>query len=1492
MKNKIAHIILTSCILLLGHQAVNSQVVINEFMAANSTTIYDPDNNESADWAELYNSSSSLVDISGYFLTDNLSNPDKWAIPVGTTIPGHGFLIIWADGTDSDLHASFNFSSDGEEIGLFDNSLNPVDTFTYTLQQTDISYGRQPDGGASWYWYLQPSPGYTNSGSTGYAGITYYEPVFSVKGGFYSSQQSLELTSLGGTVHYTLDGTTPTEADPIYSTNITFNQSTFVRARVFQNNFVPGPVVTHSYFFDSSFEQRGLPVVSLVTDPEYFWSPDSGIYVQNFKPEWEYPINIEFFENDGNNRAVFNQMAGVKINGTNSWVLPQKMLGIYFRNEYGNNSLDYPVFNDRDRISYNELVLRAAGDDWANTLFRDGLAQDLTQENAPVPHQGFRPSMVFINGEYLGIHNIRSRIDDGFVEDNYQMEAGTFDMIDNDGEVNTGSDVQFLEMDARFNADLSIQSNFDSVAAIVDIENYTNYWITEIWTANSSWGHNVIFWKPKVGGKWQFVFTDLDRGFSDSNFSIDEYANPSGNSSYNYARYWMEGMFGNADYAAYFAQRFNDHIYTSFHPRRVNNKIDGFANTITNEIPYHVAKWSGSTSSYGDGIVSVAFWQNEVLSLKQFAEARHTFMMSELQSTFGLGSIANLSTACFPEDAGKIHLNDFVVPELPWNGPYFEQMPFHLTAKAQPGYDFEGWSHISQNELVSLAEVWKYNDSGQNLGTSWKETNFNDASWSSGPAELGYGDGDEATTVSYGGNTQSRYITTYFRKQFLYTGTQQALNAILKIRRDDGAVVYLNGVEIARSNMPSGTIGYQSLAVSAIASSAEDELVEYFIETPMLNDTNVIAVEIHQVSATSSDISFDLSFAVSTASQTIVSTQPTLDITLSSDSGFIARFQPTGACMLPLAITADTTLTIACSPYLASGDVTVMPNVSLTIDPGVEIWFPDGASLIVKGDLDVNGTQTQPVLFKANTDYGATKWDIVLFYHATGVSYLDYLEIKDASKGLHPVQNVAAISVVGSELNMDHLVLEANFANPIYAINSNITLSNSNLHSDITGDLINVKYGNSIVDNCRFIGNDQPDTDAIDYDGVINGVISNSSIEKFYGYNSDGVDLGEGSQDVLIENCFINDITDKGISIGQYSTASVQNTTIANCNLGFGIKDKGGANIDHVTFYSNAIAISVYEKNPGFGGGEVFVRNSILSNSSISPMFTDALSFSLAEKNMFDTDTLQGNSNLLANPYFIDPTDFDFQLQAASGAKNAGLDGNDLGTLNHQFTSTPKLMISDIFYYHPIDPDKEFIRLLNAGLDVVDLSGYSISGGIEFVFPEGASIAPNEKIIIARYIAPFTLTGSQLFEWGTGHLANEGEKLVLADSNGIIVDHVWYQPVSPWPVIQVADDFISLISPTLDNHFGSSWHIGEPLAVPELVEGNSNLQVFPIPTSDYLYIQSDETISSVQIVDITGRMVMEEQDGSFSTKLNVKALKQGVYLAIVNGNHKVKFVKN
>jgi len=179
-------------------------------------------------------------------------------------------------------------------------------------------------------------------------------------------------------------------------------------------------------------------------------------------------------------------------------------------------------------------------------------------------------------------------------------------------------------------------------------------------------------------------------------------------------------------------------------------------------------------------------------------------------------------------------------------------------------------ARAADTTLVPTGAIWKYLDNGSNQGTAWRASGFDDSTWPSGAAQLGYGDGDEVTTVGFGPDTNNKFITTYFRRAFSVTSAA-AFNALtLRLMRDDGAVVYINGVEVWRTNMPTGTISSSTLASVAIGGADESAFVQTTLSPSLLvNGANVLAVELHQSGGTSTDISFDLQLIGSDGSASV-----------------------------------------------------------------------------------------------------------------------------------------------------------------------------------------------------------------------------------------------------------------------------------------------------------------------------------------------------------------------------------------------------------------------------------------------------------------------------------------------------------------------------------------------------------------------------------------------------------------------------------------------
>ena len=227
---------------------------------------------------------------------------------------------------------------------------------------------------------------------------------------------------------------------------------------------------------------------------------------------------------------------------------------------------------------------------------------------------------------------------------------------------------------------------------------------------------------------------------------------------------------------------------------------------------------------------------------------------------------------------------------------------------SRQGMDFVAIPSASESTLplVAAGSVWQYLDDGTNPGTAWRQLAFNDITWGEGPAPLGYGDNSEKTVVRYGNASNNKYVTTFFRRSFEVANLSGILGLTLGLQRDDGGVVYLNGREVFRSNMPTGSITYTTLASTSVGNADETAFFETEISRSDLQiGTNLFAVEIHQNSRTSSDIAFDLWFEARLAAGVA---PPQLSADLETDK-VVLTWPDTGLEWVPMT-TADLTSTL------------------------------------------------------------------------------------------------------------------------------------------------------------------------------------------------------------------------------------------------------------------------------------------------------------------------------------------------------------------------------------------------------------------------------------------------------------------------------------------------------------------------------------------------------------------------------------------------------
>ncbi len=1228
------------------------KLYINEFLASNTTTnaeILDFD--DYSDWIELYNGEDYSIDLGGYFLTDNLSNPTKWQIPAGAVIAPHGFLLFWADGMDDQpgnnyvrdaepyspyttqyYHLNFKLSRAGEALALFAPDTSQIDAIEFTLQIPDVSFGRKPDGAASWFYFGEPTPQATNSAPATLNTEVAGKAEFIAQASYFDGSALVQLSASTPTaeIRYTLDGSRPGSHSAKYNSPFSLSSTKVVRTRVFDGDKLPGPIVTRTYFVD---ESPSIATLSIGVFPDVMFGAEKGIY-PNLLKDRELPVSVEFFE--PNKKRGFQIDAGLKISGQASFKYPQKPLTFYFRDRFGPEEINYPVFPSRELQKFNALYLRNSGSpDNRFTLFRDALQHSLVINRMDLDLQAYRPASTFINGRYWGIYNIRDKINAKYLATLHGVDPRNLDLLEYDfspvpveikGDAeNYNQLLNYLKQNSLQNAE-----NYDYIKTQIDIDEYMNYLITEIFCDNINWlDTNVKWWRERTkNGKWRWILLDMDWGFGTpwpnfssnvNNRTLEMAVGTPGNPVFKqeWSTFLLRKMFKSPEFTNEFIQRFAGHLNTTFHKDRVVHITDSLKTNLLQEMPRHIDRWDEFTQPALGGdppIANMTQWNSYVEVMRDFALRRQDIMTRHIVDFFNLSGTAKLQLAVAQSESGRIVINGVEMP-LNKSLTYFRDVP--IVAKAVPaiGYRFVKW--------------------------------------------------------------------------------QGALN----------------------------------------------------------------------------------------------STKDSASLTLNANTNLTAVFESINAQFLPPVISADRILTQALSPYLAKGDVTIESGATLIVQPGVEILMPEKASIYVRGKIQMRGTARLPIIIRANSASGVERWGALCFDSAGDSSVISHVKLQGATNGVDRQKYTGAISAYRSKLSLSNVeIIDAVF--PVFVQYGEVIIRECLFYIEKTADLINIKYAASaLIENNDLRGYRSYDTDAIDLDGVDSAIVRSNRIYNFMGFNSDGIDLGETCRNVRIENNLIFNCADKGISIGQASTAVVKNNVLVNCGQGIGIKDSGSyAKVDRNTFYGNAIGIAVFEKNIGAGGGSADVVNSIFSRSKNSPYFVDNLSDLSINYSICATMEIPGASNIFSDPLLAN----EFRLQVNSPAIDSGDPANendpdgtraDMGAYPFDITEKFSALITEIHYAPAQGENDEFIEIFNASAQKMDISGYTLSSPIDFTFPLGSILEAGEYIIVARDGDRYSGKGYRTFTWDGVGLADNWGNVELKNSAGKVVDLVNYNQITGWPAV-------------------------------------------------------------------------------------------------------------
>jgi hypothetical protein len=668
-----------------------SRILINEILASNGNGLRDQDG-AASDWIELYHAGVSAATLTGYGLTDDPGEPLKWKLPAIVLQPGE-FLLVWASGKDRagpEYHTNFALDREGEFAGLASPAGIRLDSFDFPEQARDVSYGRFPDGGESFVNFSEPTPGTSNRSVP-----TAQAPSFSQPAGFYSTGFFLtaEAPDPDAAIRYTTDGSIPAADSLLYELPLEVTRTTVIRARAFSVGQAPSPVVTATYFLEDA---GTLPTLSLVTAPENLWDASTGIYAnpQQRGDEWERPVHIEFIENGS---LSFRESCGARTHGNFSRTFAKKSLRLYFRSEYGADRLQAPIFADPAVASYKRLVLSAGGNDssldpradWNEgwSLIRDAVMSRLFQETGTLATDA-RPVRLYLNGEPWGIYFMKERIDRFFVEDHFSYSD--FDLLQRDTElfVEEGTDEEWNRLETLFQtSDLSDPVAFASAETWIDIDNFIDHYIIEMWAANYDWPQNNLFHLRPRGptGQFQWIPWDTDASLAaptTSDATRDIYPHVTGMhvNGLDWSTLWFRKLLDNESFRIRFVNRIADLLNTALKGTHAKDVVEGIAGSVRPNIGFETDRWGASTQE----------WEENVQQIVEFARDRESHFFEHTRNYFNLPGTMTL-TIEEPQGMGAVRINRNRIDAFPWSGKYFQNVPIPLAALPAPGYRFVRW---------------------------------------------------------------------------------------------------------------------------------------------------------------------------------------------------------------------------------------------------------------------------------------------------------------------------------------------------------------------------------------------------------------------------------------------------------------------------------------------------------------------------------------------------------------------------------------------------------------------------------------------------------------------------------------------------------------------------------------------------------------------------------------------------------------------------------
>ena len=701
--------------------AASSQVVINEFCFANYSDY--AVGGEFEDWVEFYNPTGAAINIGGYWLSDNVLNPQKYQIPAAVSVPANGYKLILVSGVGAydpgflgQTNTSFKVSqSNGEELVFSSPAgviLESYDFDVISPNQRNQSYGRVPNGTGSMVIQTNPSQGAVNAGATatGYAA----RPTMDLQAGYYASPISVTLstTEVGGTIYYTTNGAQPSNTSTLYTGPISLNTTTVVRAIVYSPaaTTLPSFTETNTYFFGN--DNHTIPVVSISgTTLDGGWNGNE-------------LTHLEFFQNG---TFTVESSGDSNEHGNDSNAYGQRGFDYITRDALGyNHELEYPMLHTSDRQSYQRLIFKAAANDnypFSNggAHIRDAYVCELSLlGDLHLDERKTRNCIVYINGQYWGVYEIREKVDDTDYTDHYfDQPAGNVDFLKTWGgtwteyaaaptfnpQTQWNTFVNFTTTNSMAN-----QTNYDYVVSQFNTMSLIDYFILNGYTVCTDWlNWNTAWWRGTNplgdGRRWRYALWDNDNTFGHgANYTGVGSTQPTSDPCQVEGQGDVGGqghipvlnaLFDNPDFFADYIQRYAELSNTIFSCERMIEVLDSMIVVIEPEMPRQIQRWGGNVTT----------WNNNVQDVRDFILARcnneiiggiaDCYDVVPYNVTFQMDGVGEIVV-------GETHFNQ---NELPFTGTYFGDLEIDLEAIIDtivgPCSSFQGWEIISGTGIIA-----------------------------------------------------------------------------------------------------------------------------------------------------------------------------------------------------------------------------------------------------------------------------------------------------------------------------------------------------------------------------------------------------------------------------------------------------------------------------------------------------------------------------------------------------------------------------------------------------------------------------------------------------------------------------------------------------------------------------------------------------------------------------------------------------------------------